>query len=593
VLFFQYAEACHSIVKRVLQQILAQAAATALPEVDTPAQPHIERTREAAHGDFASNIAMTLAGAARRAPREIARDIVAAMPADERIEHVEIAGPGFINIFLDAGAFRAVITDILEAGAAFGRSDSGAGQRVLVEFVSANPTGPLHVGHGRGAAYGDCVARLLEATGHEVAREYYVNDAGRQMDILALSLYLRYLQAGGAALRYPQAAYHGDYVQTAAQRLRDTKGAQHERPVDELFDSVPADAAQDGDQDAHIDALTGNARRLLGADTFHSLLQFILDTQLSDIEADLAHFGVHFDRWFSERSLVTADNMRAAIKRLQANGHIYEHEGARWFSSSRFGDDKDRVVIRANGSHTYFASDIAYHLNKLERGFTRLVDILGADHHGYVPRVRAAVDALTGERDRLAAQLVQFAILYRGEERLPMSTRAGQYVTLRALCEEVGTDAARYFYIMRSNEQHLDFDLELAQSRSNENPVYYIQYAHARICSVDEQLAQRGWHFAPQSADLSRLTTEHEQRLIAILSRFDEVVESSAQEYAVHKLAHYLRDVADAFHSYYNAYKFLIEDAPLCNARLALAHATRQVIANGLGLLGVSAPEKM
>src|SRR5699024_3108533 len=452
---------------------------------------------------------------------------------------------GFINIFLDAGAFRAVITDILEAGAAFGRSDSGAGQRVLVEFVSANPTGPLHVGHGRGAAYGDCVARLLEATGHEVAREYYVNDAGRQMDILALSLYLRYLQAGGAALRYPQAAYHGDYVQTAAQRLRDTKGAQHERPVDELFDSVPADAAQDGDQDAHIDALTGNARRLLGADTFHSLLQFILDTQLSDIEADLAHFGVHFDRWFSERSLVTADNMRAAIKRLQANGHIYEHEGARWFSSSRFGDDKDRVVIRANGRHTYCARDIAYHLNKLERGFTRLVDILGADHHGYVPRVRAAVDALTGERDRLAAQLVQFAILYRGEERLPMSTRAGQYVTLRALCEEVGTDAARYFYIMRSNEQHLDFDLELAQSRSNENPVYYIQYAHARICSVDEQLAQRGWHFAPQSADLSRLTTEHEQRLIAILSRFDEVVESSAQEYAVHKLAHYLRDVAD------------------------------------------------
>src|SRR5699024_3100862 len=276
-----------------------------------------------------------------------------------------------------------------------------------------------------------------------------------------------------------------------------------------------------------------------------------------------------------------------------AAGHIFDAEGARWFASTRFGDDKDRVVIRANGSHTYFASDIAYHLNKLDRGFTRLVDILGADHHGYVPRVRAAVEALTGEQDRLAVQLVQFAILYRGSERQPMSTRSGQYVTLRALCDEVGVDAARYFYVMRSNEQHLDFDLELAKSQTNDNPVYYIQYAHARVCSVDRQLAERGQQFAPDAADLSLLTTEHEQRLITTLSRFGEVVETSAREYAVHTLAHYLRDVADAFHSYYNAHTFLVDDAALRNARLALAHATRQVIANGLRLLGVTAPTHM
>ena len=536
---------------------------------------------------------MQLTKRAKRPPRDIAQAIVDALPDDERIERVEIAGPGFINFHLSGAAFRAVIDDILTAGDAYGRSDSGAGEKVLVEFVSANPTGPLHVGHGRGAAYGDCVARLLDAVGHDVAREYYVNDAGRQMAILALSLYLRYLEHGGARLRYPQAAYRGDYVNDSAQRLRQRDGARYEQPVAALFADIPADAEQGGDKDAHVDALIERSQTLLGAATFRALLQFILDEQLADIEADLAHFRVQFERWFSERSLVTDDLMDKAIDRLDAAGHIYEAEGARWFASSRFGDDKDRVVIRANGSHTYFASDIAYHLNKLDRGFHRLVDVLGADHHGYVPRVRAAVEALTGEHDRLAVQLVQFAILYRGTERQPMSTRAGQYVTLRELCAEVGVDAARYFYVMRSNEQHLDFDLELAKSRSNDNPVYYIQYAHARVCSVDRQLAERGRAFAHEAADLSRLTTEHEQRLITTLSRFVEVVASSAREYAPHTLAHYLRDVADAFHSYYNAHTFLVDDRALCNARLALIHATRQVIANGLALLGVSQPEQM
>lgn len=580
-------------MKRVLQQLLAQAAASALPEINTSQEPHVERTRDTSHGDFASNIAMTLTRAAKRPPREIAQAIVDALPVDRRIEKVEIAGPGFINFFLSGGAFRAIIPEILDAGDAYGHSDIGAGERVLVEFVSANPTGPLHVGHGRGAAYGDCVARLLNAAGYDVAREYYVNDAGRQMDILALSLYLRYLEADGRELRYPENAYRGDYVKESAQRLRASAGTKYLQPISALFADIAPDAEQGGDKDAHVDALIERSRSLLGRDSFLELLQFILDEQLADIEDDLSNFGVHYDRWFSERSLVTDDTVNAAIQRLDDGGHIYESEGARWFASTRFGDDKDRVVTRANGSHTYFASDIAYHLDKLDRGFDRLVDILGADHHGYVPRVRAAVEALTGEHDRLSAQLVQFAILYRGQERLPMSTRAGQYVTLRELYDEVGVDAARYFYVMRSNEQHLDFDLELAKSRSNDNPVYYIQYAHARVSSVDRQLAERGWTFSRETADLSRLSTEHEQRLITELSRFGEVIEAGAREYAVHAIAHYLRDVADAFHSYYNAHTFLVDDAALCNARLALIYATRQVIANGLALLGVSAPEQM
>ncbi len=582
-------------MKRFLQHLLASAAADAWPDIDTPDAPQVERTRDAAHGDFASNIAMTLAKTAKRAPREIAQAIIDAIPADARIERVQIAGPGFINFFLNAQAFRAVVPEILDAGAHFGRSDIGANQRVLVEFVSANPTGPLHVGHGRGAAYGDCVARLLEAAGYAVEREYYVNDAGRQMDILALSLYLRYLQDAGAVLRYPDAAYRGDYVREAARRLRDAHGARFEHPPEALLDGVAADAdeSDNGDKDKHIDALIERARVLLGVETFAELLSFILDEQLTEIEQDLDAFGVHYDCWFSEHSLVADGTVAAALERLADAGHVFEAEGARWFAASRFGDDKDRVLIRANGSHTYFAADIAYHLDKLDRGFDRLVDIWGADHHGYVPRVRAAVEALTGEHDRLAVQLVQFAILYRGAERQSMSTRAGQYVTLRELCDEVGVDAARYFYVMRSNEQHLDFDLELAKSQSNDNPVYYIQYAHARVCSVNDQLAERGWAFDPDAADLALLTANHEQRLITVLSRFTEVVEVSAQEYTVHTLAHYLRDVADAFHSYYNAHKFLVDNDGLRNARLALVYATRHVIANGLALLGVSAPEQM
>lgn len=535
---------------------------------------------------------MTLTRAAKRPPREIAEAIVAALPESDLISHVEIAGPGFINFHLNPSAFRAIVPQILRAGAAFGGNDSGTDIKVMVEFVSANPTGPLHVGHGRGAAYGDCVARLLTANGFAVHREYYLNDAGRQMDILALSLWLRYLQACGESVEFPPNAYQGDYIVVAAERLWGESGEQFRHPASALAAAV----ADQSEPDAILDALIAQARALLGDTVYRQLLDFILKEQVADIEGDLAEFGVAFDQWFSERSLVDDGAVQLALTRLDQAGHVYTNEGATWFKASEFGDEKDRVLVRANGQHTYFAADIAYHLNKLNRGYHRLVDIWGADHHGYVPRVRAAVAALSGEQDRLTVQLVQFAILYRGAERLPMSTRTGQYVTLRELRQEVGVDAARYFYVMRSNDQHLDFDLELAKSQSNDNPVYYIQYAHARICRVGEQLTERGETFDASTFDdttLARLDTEHEQRLITALSRYPETVEASAHNYAPHTLAHYLRDLADGFHSYYNAHTFLVDDSALRNARLALVFAVRTVIANGLSLLGVSAPEAM
>lgn len=580
-------------MKTHLQNLLAHAAASALPDVSTPDAPHIERTRDAAHGDFATNIAMTLTKQAKRPPREIAEAIIAALPESKHIDHVEIAGPGFINLFLTPEALRAVVPTILDAGMAYGRAPENGGDSVLLEFVSANPTGPLHVGHGRGAAYGDCVARLLEAAGHRVHREYYVNDAGRQMAILAVSVWLRYLQACGEEVAFPAGAYHGDYIVTAGQRLHEQSGNEYRKAAAELTADLPPDANEGGDKDAYVDAMITRARDLLGADGFRHVLDIILEAQLADIADDLEGFRVPFDRWFSEASLVGAGAVDRATERLRELGHLYEQDGATWFAASKFGDDKDRVLIRANGTHTYFAADVAYHLDKLDRGFDRLVDIWGADHHGYVPRVNAAVRALTGADDRLQVSLVQFANLYRGAEKLAMSTRAGQYVTLRELREEVGVDATRYFYVMRSNEQHLDFDLELAKSRSNDNPVYYIQYAHARVASVTRQLDERGFKFERDSADLGLLSEAHEQRLLTELSRYPEVVDAAATAQAPHTLAHYLRDTADAFHSYYNAHGFIVSEPDLRNARLMLVLAAQQVFANGLALLGVSAPDHM
>ena len=566
----------------------------ALPtELDPSIQ--IERTRDSSHGDFACNIAMLLAKPARTKPRDLAEKIVDAIPSSSEVEKIEIAGPGFINFFLKADAITAVIPAILEAGEAFGRSTVGNDKKIQVEFVSANPTGPLHVGHGRGAAYGAAVADLLAAAGFEVHREYYVNDAGRQMDILAASVWLRYLELCGEELPFPSNGYKGDYVWDIAAKLHRENGEKFRHAWAVIHASLPADEPDGGDKEAYIDALISQARNYLGDEDYRFVFDTGLNYILADIRDDLMQFGIVYEEWFFERSLTSSKAVSRAITRLRESDHTYEENGALWFRSSDFGDEKDRVLVRDNGQSTYFASDIAYHMDKLERGFERVIDVWGADHHGYVPRVKAALTALGDNADKLDVLLVQFAILYRGGEKAQMSTRSGEFVTLRQLRKEVGSDAARFFYVMRKCEQHLDFDLDLAKSRSNDNPMYYIQYAHARVCSVFRQLAEKGMDDdqARGVANLSRLSETHEQALVTRLSRYPELIEAAALSHEPHQLAHYLRELATDFHTYYNAHQFLVEDADLRYARLALINAVRQVIANGLALLGVSAPEQM
>ncbi len=586
-------------MKQHLTQVLADAVARLQASGDLPAEivPNVtvERTRDRAHGDFASNLAMTLAKPARSKPRELAEKIVALIETGERIKKVEIAGPGFINFYLGADAWHSVIGDILEQGNRFGLSHYGDGQRVQVEFVSANPTGPLHVGHGRGAAYGAAVADLLEAVGYKVHREYYVNDAGRQMDILAASVYLRYLELCGEEIPFPANGYQGDYVWDIGATLHREHGERFRHPVNDVFSGVPPDEPAGGDKETHIDAVIARARSLLGAEDYRKVFDEGLNAILHNIRQDLKEFGVVYDDWFPERSLTESGAVKKSIERLQQSGHVYEKGGALWFRSTGFGDEKDRVLVRDNGQSTYFASDIAYHANKLERGYDRVIDVWGADHHGYIPRVKAALQALGDDPGRLDVLLVQFAVLYRNGEKAQMSTRSGEFVTLRELRNEVGNDAARFFYVMRKCEQHMDFDLDLAKSRSNENPVYYIQYAHARVMSVMRQLQEKQLDRdrAAGNAGLSLLSEEHEQELMIRLSRYPEVLESAAVNHEPHQLTHYLRELANDFHTYYNAHTFLVEDSALRNARLNLIEATRQVIANGLGLLGVSAPDAM
>ena len=555
----------------------------------------VERTRDASHGDFACNVAMVMAKAAKRKPRDLAEAVVANLPPSDAIERVEIAGPGFINVFLAPSAYHAVVGAIHEAGEAYGRSTIGAGQRVQVEFVSANPTGPLHVGHGRGAAYGAAVADLLAAAGFQVHREYYVNDAGRQMDILAASVWLRYLELHGEVLSFPANGYRGDYVVAIAEALRERVGNTLVQPAAKVTAELPADEPEGGDKELFIDALVGRARTLLGEGGYQQVFEAGLEAIIGDIRDDLAEFGVVYEEWFSERSLTETGAVDHALDRLQAAGHLYTDNGATWFRSTEFGDEKDRVVIRENGQRTYFASDIAYHMQKLERGFDRVIDVWGADHHGYVPRVKAALAAMGAEVDRLDVLLVQFAILWRHGEKVPMSTRAGEFVTLRELRREVGNDAARFFYVIRRCEQHLDFDLDLAKSQSSDNPVYYIQYAHARVCSLLRQRGERGWTLdeAVGLDSLSRLLEDHELALMGSLSRFPEVIEAAALSHEPHQLAYYLRDLANDFHTWYNAHPVLVEDVELRNARLVLAQAVRRVVANGLGILGINAPESM
>lgn len=593
-------------MKALIASLLEPAVSAVLADRGLPSPAiQVDAAKDPRFGDFQTNLALLLAKPLGRPPRAVAEALVAALPASPMLARVEIAGPGFINFFLAPAAFQRVVHEILDAGPAYGRDGSGEQGRVLVEFVSANPTGPLHVGHGRGAAYGDSMARILAAAGWTVGREYYVNDAGRQTDVLAVSVWLRYLQQTGETLHFPQRAYPADYILEVVAALRAEYGDAAFRLGDGQVAAMPPDpvaaegaseaeqAAVKAEQERLLDRWIQLAREGLGAD-YEALRRRAIAAQLAVIRGTLSAFGVHFaaDEWKSEQALIDAGAVRKALQRLAEKGLTYEKDGALWMRTEAFGDEKDRVLVKADGAATYYCNDLAYHVDKLDRGWPRLMDVWGADHHGYIARVRAAIEALTGRKDALDVQLVQFVTLSSGR----MGKRSGNFVTLQDLIDEAGGDATRFFYLMRGHEQHLEFDIDLARSKSNDNPVYYVQYAHARVCSVFAQLAEQGGRYDRDQAlaATARLDNEHEKRLLVALARFPEVIRSAAQDRAPHRIAFYLKDeLADAFHSYYNAHKFLVEDAELQAARLALCEAARQVLASGLDLLGVTAPERM
>ncbi len=586
-------------VKTHLSELISQALLDLqrLEKLAVPSdlQIQIDRTRQAEHGDFACNVALVLGKRLGINPRELAEKLKSHLLASRHVEKVEVAGPGFLNFFQTRSSLQSLVRRVLAQGHEYGREPADSRSSVTVEFVSANPTGPLHVGHGRGAAYGASLSSLLEARGYRVQREYYVNDNGRQMDILAASVWLRYLELCGERLRFPDNGYRGEYVYDIARELRRRQGDALRHSVFDVEADLPADESQGGDKELYIDAVVNRCKSLLGEKLYRIAFDAGLDAILGDIRDDLNGFNVHFERWYSERSLATSGAIDRALARLQANGLLEIRDGATWFKAQSLGDEKDRVVVRENGQTTYFASDIAYLHDKLERGFERLIYVFGADHHGYIARLKAAAKGLGEDPARLEIKLIQFAVLFRAGQKVQMSTRSGQFVTLRELREDVGSDACRFFYVMRSQDQHLDFDLDLAKSQSNDNPVFYVQYAHARICSVLRQLDEqmRVHNKAVGDAALDRLVAKEELDLLRCLSRYIEVLDTAAEQRSPHLVANYLREVAGDFHAWYNANQFLVEGEDLRNARLNLALATRQILRNGLQLLGVSAPEKM
>jgi len=592
-------------MKPHLQDLLTQAltAACAALGKETPAvTPLIDATKDKSHGDFASNLAMACAKPLGLPPRKLAEALVANLPASSHVARVEIAGPGFINFFLTGDAVTAVVPEILKAGDTWGQDLSGAKGKVMVEFVSANPTGPMHVGHGRGAAYGDTLANLFAATGYAVHREYYINDAGRQVDVLTMSVWLRYLEAGGLAFSFPKRGYPAEYIKVTAAKLRAVHGAAFEHPQALVFEGLGAEplAPEDADektkdsiklaQEKYADSLIDRARTLLGAH-YATITQAALADQLATIRATLESFNVRYDQWFSEQSLVDSGFAKTAVQRLRDKGFTKIEAGAEWLKTSEFGDEKDRVLFKADGAATYFANDLAYHVDKLDRGYPLLVDVWGADHHGYIARVRAAIEMLTGRKDALHVALMQFVTLSSGK----MGKRSGNFVTLQDLIDEVGADSTRFFYLSRSHDQHLEFDIDLARSQSNDNPVFYVQYAHARICSVFKQLAEKGGAYdeALGFASLARLDTEEEKTLLTALARYPELLRVAAANRTPHTVAFYLQELAAALHGYYNQHKFLVDDAALQAARLTLIRATQTVLRGALGLLGVKPKDSM
>lgn len=554
-------------IRKQLADLLTGAARRLQEQGLLPAGPlpvfQVEVPKLSEHGDFASNLALVLAKAARRSPRQVAellRDHLAA-PAG-MLAQVDIAGPGFLNFFLTPYWWRQVLPAIAAAGSRYGNSEIGAGKKIQVEFVSANPTGPLHVGHGRGAALGDALANILQATGHQVVREYYINDVGLQMQNLGRSLYYRLRQLQGEPVDLPEDCYQGDYVVDLARQYLQTYGPP---PPGE---PEPQDLERYG--------------------------RFAGEAILAEIRQDLADFGIHFDNWFSEASLFTTGALERALAALQERGYLYEAEGALWFKATAFGDEKDRVVRRQTGATTYFASDIAYHWEKFQRGFDQVIDIWGADHHGYVPRLKAGVQALGIAPERLQIILVQLVSLVREGQPVAMTTRGGTFVTLREVLEEVGRDAARFIFLSRRADAHLEFDLELAKKQALENPVYYVQYAHARLASVFRLAAERGlsWQDAPREV-LERLELPEEMTLLKTLASYPDTVEAAALYLEPHRITYYLTELAGQLHSYYYKHRFISEDVTLSQARLQLVQGVKTVLAHGLRLLGVSAPEAM
>ncbi|WP_054951158.1 arginine--tRNA ligase [Numidum massiliense] len=547
-----------TLKKEIAKAVVAAGLATA----DNVPAVVLETPKDKAHGDLATNMAMQLTRIARRNPREIASLLVAHIDQQAAsIENIEIAGPGFINFFLQKSVLTEVVSTVLTQGDAYGQSAHGGGERVNVEFVSANPTGHLHLGHARGAAIGDSLCNILEAAGYDVGREYYINDAGNQMDMLALSVEARYLQALGRDKELPADGYHGQEIVALGQEI----------------------ASEYGDRFVNV---SEEERR----DFFR---EYGLKRELAKIKADLKRYGVAFDKWFSETSLYTSGDVQETLDELRELGHLYEQDGATWLKTTAFGDDKDRVLVKSDGSYTYLTPDIAYHRNKYARGFTRLINIWGADHHGYIPRMKAAMEAFDYRPEQLQVIVTQMVRLYKDGAEVKMSKRTGKAVTLEELMDEVGVDAARYFFAMRSSDTHLDFDMDLAVSKSTDNPVYYVQYAHARIHSVLRQAREKGIDVTRDEQVLPRLVHERESELLMKIGDFPQEVAVAAEQLAPHRVVNYLFDLATLLHSYYNAERVLSDDAELTRARLHLLQAVATVIKNGLALIGVSAPERM
>lgn len=588
-------------MKTLIQQSIHQVLVTLLKDQPTLLQIsiQIDYSREQKHGDFSSNIALLLAKPLKCAARQVAAQIMAALNTQSNnllFEKIEIAGPGFINFFIKPTAWYSTLSEILHQQTEYGCAQIGKAQKILVEFVSSNPTGPLHVGHGRAAAYGDVLVRLLKAVGYQVHAEYYVNDAGRQMDILSTSLWLRYLESCGETLPFPTNAYQGTYIRQIADQLKTAYAHQFHHPSPAVLQGLPPDAIIGGDKEIYIDSVIERAKILLGPDAYQQIKAFGLHHILTGIQADLREFGVQFDQWFSEQTLIADGSVERTLEALTVQGHTYESEGNLWFRATNFGDDKDRVLVRANGQPTYFAVDAAYHWQTLKaRGFMQKITVLGADHHGYLARIQAVIEALGYHPAPLTMRTLQFVSLYRGDKKLSMSTRSGEFITLRELQHEVGQDAARLFFVLRKAVQPLDFDLALAKSQSHDNPVYYLQYAYARMCSILRQMIAKGFSWTQEQGlqNIANLSSIEEIALLKQLTRYPEAVLQAATQYEPALLTQYLRELAKAFHSYYNHTLLLTEETAVRDARLTLMQAIKQVLKNGFNLLGISTPDIM